>query len=103
MIEEVGDKGPLAEALCAANSKLPVKANGSGIELCVREVGRNLYVLACCRDPQKTAEVQFSGLPNDVESGEVLFESPRKVTAKNGAFSDWFAPYDVHVYKFARR
>ena len=102
VIEEVGDKGPLAEALCAANSKLPLKANGSGIELCVREVDRNLFVLACCHDPQKTAEVQFSGLPNDVESGEVLFESPRKVTAKNGAFSDWFAPYDVHVYKFVR-
>jgi hypothetical protein len=46
--------------------------------------------------------VQFSGLPIDVESGEVVFESPRKVTAKNGAFSDWFAPYDVHVYKFVR-
>ena len=28
VVEEVGDKGPLAEALCAANSKLPVKANG---------------------------------------------------------------------------
>jgi hypothetical protein len=32
----------------------------------------------------------------------VLFESPRKIIAKSGSFSDWFAPYDVHVYKFAR-
>lgn len=102
VIEEVGDKGPLAEALCAANSKLPVKGNSSRIEFCVREVGRSLFVLACCRDPQNTAEVQFSSLPNDIESGEVLFESPRKVTAKNGTFADWFAPYDVHVYKFVR-
>jgi hypothetical protein len=103
VVEEVGDKGPLAEALCAANSKLPVKASASTIELCVREVGRDVFVLACCRDPQKTAEVQFTGLPSDVGLGEVLFESPRKVMTKNGSFSDWFAPYDVHVYKFSRR
>ena len=32
----------------------------------------------------------------------VLFEEPRKVTAKDGAMKDWFAPYDVHVYKFSR-
>ena len=40
---------------------------------------------------------------SDAGEGDVLFESPRKVTAKDGEFSDWFAPYDVHVYKFARR
>ena len=28
VIEEIGDKSPLADALCAPNSKLPVKANG---------------------------------------------------------------------------
>ena len=103
VIEEVGDKGPLAEAVCATDSKLPVKASGSAIELCVREVGRDVFVLACCRDPQKTAEVEFTGLPNEVADGDVLFESPRKVTAKDGSFSDWFAPYDVHVYRFTRR
>jgi hypothetical protein len=102
IVEEVGDKGPLAEALCAANSKLAVKASGSGIELCVREVGRDIFLLASSRDSQKTAQVQFTGLPTDATSAEVLFESPRTVTAKSGAFSDWFAPWDVHVYKFTR-
>ena len=103
VIEEVGDKGPLAQALCAMDSKLPVTASGNAIELCVREVGHDVFVLACCRDSQKTAEVQFAWLPNDVSKGDVLFESPRTVTAKNGSFSDWFAPYDVHVYRFQRR
>jgi hypothetical protein len=102
IVEEVGDKGPLAAALCSANSKLPVKANANAIELCVREVGRDLFVLACSPDPQKTSQVQFTGLPTDTAAGDVLFESPRKVTTKSGSFSDWFAPYDVHVYKFAR-
>jgi hypothetical protein len=102
IVEEVGDKGPLATALCAADSKLPVKANSTEIELCVREVGRDVFVLACCREPQKTLQVQFESLPRGVADGEVLFESPRKVDVRAGAFSDWFAPFDVHVYKFTR-
>jgi hypothetical protein len=103
VIEEIGTKSPLATALGAPNSNLPVKSEGSAIELCVREVGRELFVLACCRDPQKTAEVRFTGLPNDVGDAEVLYESPRRITAKHGSFTDWFAPYDVHVYKFTRQ
>ena len=61
---------------------------------------RDIFLLACCREPQKTAQVQFTGLPADVAEGDVLFESPRTITAKNGTFSDWFAPFDVHVYRF---
>lgn len=102
IVEEVGDKGPLAAALCAVNSKLPMKANSDAIELCIREVGRDVFMLACCREPQKTLQVQFEGLPKNVAKGDVLFESPRTVDAKGGSFSDWFAPFDVHVYKFTR-
>jgi hypothetical protein len=102
VIEEIGDKSPLAAALCAPESKLPVKVEGNAIEFCVREVERDVFILACWRDPQKTVEVKFTGLPNDVLRGEVLYESPRRVTAKGGTFTDWFAPYDVHVYKFTR-
>ena len=103
IIEEVGDKGPLAAALVAPESNVPVKASGEGIELCVREVGKDLYVLACSRDPRKTAEVEFTGLPKEISGeGEVMYESPRKVKIDGGAFKDWFAPYEVHVYKFTR-
>jgi hypothetical protein len=103
VLEEIGDKSPLATALCAADSKLAVKASDPSIDLCVREVNRDVYILACCRDPQKTFEVKFTGLPQDLGEGDVLYESPRTVAAKDGTFSDWFAPYDVHVYKFSRR
>ncbi len=102
VIEEVGDHSPLAEALCAADSKLPVRATGTAIELCVREVDRQIFLLACCRDPQTTAEVAFTGLPAELGKGDVLYESPRTVVAHDGAFTDWFAPYDVHVYRFVR-
>jgi hypothetical protein len=35
--------------------------------------------------------------------GSVVFEEPRKVELKDGAFSDWFGPNEVHVYKFTRK
>ena len=47
-------------------------------------------------------EVKFSGLPDWVGEGQVLYESPRTVRARQGKFSDWFAPFDVHVYCFGR-
>src|SRR5207245_3610683 len=35
-------------------------------------------------------------------TGEVLYESPRTVSAHNGQFTDSFAPLDVHVYRFSQ-
>jgi hypothetical protein len=49
---------------------------------------------------QITIRVEFKGLPVGITSGEVLFESPRTVEAKAGSFKDWFAPFDVHVFRF---
>ena len=59
-------------------------------------------MLACSKDPQKTSEIEFTGLPKEAGEGVVLYESPRKIAAKDGAFKDWFAPFEVHVYKFSR-
>ena len=102
VIEEVGDKGPLAQALVQPNSRLPIKARSEGIELCAREVGGELFILAACKDPRKTEQVEITGLPKEITQGEVLFEEPRKVTAKDGTLKDWFAPWEVHVYKFKK-
>jgi hypothetical protein len=76
-----------------------VKVTGPGIEFCVRESGGDLFLLACKREGA-TTQATFSGLPETVTGGEVLFESPRKVEIKAGKFTDWFAPFDVHVYRF---
>ncbi|MCL5281668.1 MAG: hypothetical protein M1376_17360 [Planctomycetes bacterium] len=103
VLEEVGTRSPLAAALVAPDSKLPVKVEGAkDVEFCIREVGNDLYLLACKREGQ-TLEVKFTGLPAWAASGEVLYESPRQVQAKAGQFTDWFAPFDVHVYRFRRR
>jgi hypothetical protein len=32
-----------------------------------------------------------------------LYESPRTVEAKDGVLTDWFAPFEVHVYHFAHK
>ncbi len=34
--------------------------------------------------------------------GEVLFEAPRTVQIKDGRLTDWFGPFDVHVYRLKR-
>ena len=43
------------------NSNLPVTVDGEGIEFCVREVGRHVFLLACNRS-HKTERVKFAGL-----------------------------------------
>ena len=102
LLAEINAKSPLADALIAPNSKLPIKVKGEGMELLAREAGKDLFILAASKNPQKTQQVEFSGLPKEIHEGAVLYEEPRKVTAADGTMKDWFAPYDVHVYKFSR-
>jgi hypothetical protein len=104
VIEQIGEHSPLYPALLAPQSKLPIKLEGdsAGIEYCVREVNDEIFLLACKREGA-TINVTFTGLPlRGTTTGEVLFESPRKIEAKDGTFTDWFAPFDVHVYRFRR-
>lgn len=101
VVLELGDSSPLAPALVASTSSLPVTVSGAtNIEFCVRESPPYVYVLACARQGT-TTNVTFSGLPISAGTGELLFESPRTVTAVGGSFSDWFAPFEVHAYRFA--
>lgn len=101
VVEEIGTKSPLYPALVAPNSNLPVQCSANDIEFCVREVGKEIFVLACKRGPA-TAEISFTGFPAEASGGEILFEAPRRVELKAGKFTDWFAPFEVHVYRLAR-
>ena len=104
VVQQLGDHSPLAQALVVANSPLPVTINGATVpdlEFCVREVPPYLFILASKREGA-TVNVTFSGLPSWTSTGEVLFESPRVVTAQSGQFTDTFAPFDVHVYRFSQ-
>ena len=104
VMREVGDHGVLARALVAPVSALPITVSGAAspdLEFSVREAPPYLYVLASKREGA-TVNVTFSGLPAWAATGEVLYESPRTVTAQNGQFTDTFAPFDVHVYRFSQ-
>ena len=101
VIEEIGEKSPLYPALVAPNSPLRIGCNASDVEFCVREAGQHVFVIACRRG-HATSAVEFSGFPPRLTGGPLLFESPRKVELKNGKFSDWFGPFEVHVYQFRR-
>jgi hypothetical protein len=123
VIEEIGTKSPLYPALVAPNSMYPIKVSGAEptgarsaavsktsrsipesfgadeIEFCAREANGELFLLACKRQG-KTQKVEFSGLPGSIESGDVLYEAPRTIEVKHGKFTDWFAPFDLHIYRF---
>ena len=102
LLAEINEKSPLHEALLAPNSKLPLKAEGApGVEFTAREVADQIFILACKREGE-TAQVTFEGLPASVTGGDVLYESPRKIEVKNGQFTDWFGPEEVHVYRFQK-
>jgi hypothetical protein len=101
VIEEIGEKSVLYPALVAPNSGLPVKCNGEGVEFVVREVGDEIFVLACKREGG-TIQAKFTGLPEKISGGEVLYEAPRTVEVKGGGFVDWFGAFEVHVYRFRK-
>jgi hypothetical protein len=102
VVEEVGNHSPLAPALVAPVSKLPIKVNnGQGLEFCVREVGLDLYILACKREGA-TLNVEFTNLPFADGQGEVMYESPRTIEVAHNKFTDWFGPFEVHIYHFKR-
>lgn len=101
VIEEIGAHSPLYPALLAPNSPLPIACPTKGIEFFAREIDGELFVLACKREGE-TVPAKFSGLPATFTAGEVMFESPRTVEVKNGTFTDWFGPFEVHVYRFRR-
>jgi hypothetical protein len=99
------------EALLAPNSDLPIHA--PDLEYVVREVGDEIFIIATRRHGD-TKQITFIGLPDGITEGDVLFEEPRKVTVSRdihpirpgrgevNMFTDWFAPFDVHVYRFKR-
>ena len=113
LVSELGSAA-LAPALTAPNATLSLKASVPGVELVARETAGVLTVIAVRRGGT-VSQVTFTGLPKQVTGGRVLFEyvqepppppiEPghqvfRPVDVSGGSFTDWFAPHDVHIYRF---
>jgi hypothetical protein len=47
-------------------------------------------------------QVRFSELPANSTGDELLFETPRRIQIAHSNFHDWFAPCEVHIYRFQR-
>lgn len=102
VLDQLRPGSPLYPALVAPKSSLAIHSDGgSGLEYTVREAGNYIYLLAAKREGD-TVQVSFSGLPDNISSGKVLYEAPREVEVENGSFTDWFGPNDVHVYRFRK-
>lgn len=102
VVEELGDKSPLHPALVAPDSKISLKVDQSDIEFVVRETPNDIFILACKRGGE-TVRASFAGLASTPIKAEVMFEPPRTVEVKNGTLTDWFAPFEVHVYRIPRK
>jgi hypothetical protein len=113
LVEELSSP-ELQPVLTAPPADAKVKTATTGMELTARVHGSSLYVIAVRRSGGPS-RVRFTGLPARFRTGRVLFEdvqSPppppitagrqaaRPVQVAGGAFSDWFAAHDVHVYRF---
>jgi len=98
---EADEKGNELNQLNGTNGAHGTNGTYRAIEFSVREVGNELFILAC-KGEGATEKVEFSGLPGGAGKGDVLYEEPRTVQAKQGKFTDWFGPYEVHVYRFSR-
>jgi hypothetical protein len=110
----------LQVALVAPDEKPGAKTATAGMELVTRRTTNYIFVIAVRRSGT-TSRVTFTGLPKRANgtaftTGRVLFEYEqrplpppiepggtgyRQIDVKDGAFSDWFAPHDAHVYRFA--
>ena len=81
VVQQLGDKSLLADALVAPASTLPITMSGPTAPdtgFCVREAPPYIYILASKREGA-TVNVTFSGLPSWASHIDVLFETNRSV------------------------
>ena len=99
-MKEIGEFSPLYPALVAPDSNVGIRIYGDhhGFEYAVREAGGAIFVIAA-RTAAGSNSVTFRGVPKGFSQVEALYEGPRKVPLVNGAFTDTFDQFDVHVYR----
>jgi hypothetical protein len=100
LVQEISADSPIAPALVEPGSTRVLASSDATTQGISRE-GANgeLWVIAA-RSGTGSSQVTISGLPSGRTSGTVYTEG-RSVAAADGAFTDTFEQWDVHVYRFA--
>jgi hypothetical protein len=101
LVQEIGAASPIAPALVNPGSTKAPESSDVETQVISREGanGSELWVIAA-RHGAGTEPVTISGLPPSIQSGTVYTEG-RSVEVADGAFTDTFSRWDVHVYRFA--
>jgi hypothetical protein len=99
LIQEINADSPIAPALVNPESTQVLASSDATTQVISREgAGDELWVVAA-RNGAGSQQVSISGLPSTVTSGMVYTEE-RSVQVTNGAFTDTFQRWSVHVYRF---
>jgi Ca2+-binding RTX toxin-like protein len=99
LIGELNSTSALAPALVSPGSTQVLATSDTSTQAISRAgAGSDIWVIAA-RSGSGTATVTISGLPAGVSTGTVYTEG-RSVPVSNGSFSDAFAQWGVHVYRF---
>jgi hypothetical protein len=101
LIQEINADSPIAPALVNPESTDVLPSSDTTTQVISRGgAGDDLWVIAA-RHGAGSQQVTISGLPSTVTSGTVYTEN-RSVEVTNGAFTDAFQRWGVHVYRFDR-
>jgi hypothetical protein len=100
LVRELNADSPIAPALVNPGSTEALESDDETTQVISREgANGDLWVIAA-RSGAGSQEVRIGGLPSTLANGTVYTEG-RSVSAANGSFTDTFARWDVHVYRFA--
>jgi hypothetical protein len=99
LLAEIGPHGLLHPALLVPGSGLDLRTTDPTTEIRSRRVGATDIWVMSARSGPGTKDVTISGLPHTIHTG-THYRSPRPVTVREGAFTDTFSQWDVHVYHF---
>ena len=99
LIREIGAGSPIAPALVNPGSTRVLETSDATVQAVSRRgAGDDLWVIAA-GSGAGTREVTISGLPAEAGTATVYTEL-RSVAASEGALTDSFDRWDVHVYRF---
>ena len=100
LIGELNSMSPLAPALVHTATTQAVTTDDPSTQAISRAgAGQDLWIIAA-RGGSGSATVRVSGLPAGISSGTVYTERDRSIQVVNGAFTDEFPQWAVHVYRF---